>query len=192
MSEENNPKLKKRDKPAFLLVLLVLSGLSLGGGFFGVVSTIISGPSTDDELNAVRVESAKALSESRKDLKDSEGEKAFEVVENMSNFFIERNEYIQKQVFWPYHLLVFLATGIGIVGVFFMFKLKKIGFHLYIIYCLLDVGIPFILFPGELRSSILIILSLSLSALFVFLYSLNLKHFVDAEPVDGSGFKYNN
>jgi hypothetical protein len=181
MSEENNPQLKKRDKPAFLLVLLVLSGLSLGGGLFNVVSTIVSGPSSNDELNAVRVESAKALSESRKDLKDSEGEKAFEVVENMSNFFIERNEYIQKQVFWPYHLLVFLAIGIGIVGVFFMFKLKKIGFHLYIIYCLLDVGIPFILFPGELRSSILIILSLSLSALFVFLYSLNLKHFVDAE-----------
>lgn len=192
MSEENNPRLKKKDKPAFLLVLLVLTCLSLASSLFGVATNLVKGPASNEELRAKEVEAFKPLIEAKKSIKDDNTQKAYDISENLIRYGVEKNRFIHTQVFWQYHALLLLVIAVGAGALFFMFKLKKLGFHLYIIYCILALGITFVVFPSEFRSNLETYGALFISGLFIFLYGLNLKHFVNQDAPDDSGFEYNN
>ena len=53
----------------------------------------------------------------------------------------------QQHHFWTVMSLNFLASAIGLVGALFMFRGRKLGFHLYIIYCLTSIGSIFLIGP---------------------------------------------
>jgi hypothetical protein len=74
------------------------------------------------------------------------------------------------------NLLQLIAVLIGGAGVFMMLRLKKIGFHLYVIYSLLPVVIMYLLFPTEVIATFVVVSTLVVSAIFCLLYALNLKH----------------
>lgn len=191
MSEENNPRLKKKDKPTFLLVLLVLTSITLVISFFGVVVNLVSGPASEEKLIAKEVEAYKPLLEAKKAIKDANTQKAYDISENLIQYGVEKNKFIHTQVFWKYHFLLLLVVAVGAIAVYFMFKMRKIGFHFYIIYCILASAITFIVFPSALRSDWETYPALLMSGLFIFLYGLNLKHFDKNEEIDDQ-FTYNN
>jgi hypothetical protein len=74
----------------------------------------------------------------------------------------------------PYEFFVisFFLYAFSVVGAIFMWNLRKLGFHIYTIAQLSYLVIPYLYFGGEGSS----ILSVFLTALFVYLYARNLPY----------------
>jgi asparagine N-glycosylation enzyme membrane subunit Stt3 len=70
---------------------------------------------------------------------------------------------------WAYVIVGFLCTLVGLFGVIKMWKLQKVGFYLYVATSVISLvmGIVYSGFG---------MFSLILTALFIVLYGLNLKH----------------
>jgi hypothetical protein len=188
MSENYNPIQEKKKKPTFLLVLLVLTGLSLLSTFFSGVVPIISGPMNAEELAQEELDMAKTISEAKKMFSDEDLQEQVEVATKAA---FEKIRFVHTRVFWPYHLLLVLVFSLGAFAVYFMFHLKKTGFHLYIIYCIAAVGMNYLVFPQTLIETTEILGSFIVSGVFVFLYGLNLKHFDQPEDKE-EGYNYMN
>ncbi|NOQ75190.1 MAG: hypothetical protein GQ574_24465 [Crocinitomix sp.] len=82
---------------------------------------------------------------------------------------------ISSENFTAMVVINFVALIIGLIGVFMMFQLRKLGFHLYIIYSLISVGYWVYYFHGLTFGTILITISVVFSMLFVILYGTQLK-----------------
>jgi len=188
MSENYNPTQEKKKKPTFLLVLLVLTSLSLISTFFSGVIPLFSGPMNSEELQQEELKMAKTISETKKLFSDEDLQTQ---LEESTKIAFEKIRFIHTHVFLPYHLLLALVFIVGGVAIYFMFHLKKLGFHLSIIYCILAVGMNYLVFPLSMIESMEIYGALFISGLFVFLYGLNLKHF-EANIQDADEFTYMN
>ena len=70
-----------------------------------------------------------------------------------------------------YYLLLVLVAVLAIVGAIYMLKLKKLGFHFYIISQILVLALPMIFISVKSFS----FGGFAISALFVYLYSKHLK-----------------
>jgi hypothetical protein len=187
MSENYSPTQEKKKKPTFLIVLLVLTGLSLVSTFFSGVLPMASGPMNSDELEQKELEMAKTISTTKKLFSDKEIQDQVEVA---SKAAFEKIRFIHTRVFWSYHLLLLLVFTLGALGVYFMFHLKKTGFHLYIIYCIAAVGMNYLIFPYAMIETTEIIGSFVVSGIFVLLYGMNLKHFEQDDAGD-QRYEYN-
>ena len=159
----------QRKRPVLLTVLIILSGINIAGSFLGVINSFMSGPLSEEALDY--------------ELKDIYGLvadlKASGVGEQFSRIFetmIDKAIYINNEAFFITNLSTLIAIIIGAFGLFLMFKLKKMGFHFYIVYSLLPIVTIYLITPLELISTLLIILSVMISALFALLYGMNLKH----------------
>jgi hypothetical protein len=73
-----------------------------------------------------------------------------------------------------------------------MFRLKKTGFHLYIIYCLISAAQVYLVFPKELIVTSEFVTGFLVSGVFVLLYAMNLKHFNENDEVRNNDFEYSN
>ncbi len=188
MSETSNSAVQKKKKPVFLIVLLVLTGISLVSTFFSGVIPLVSGPMTTEELLQEEVKMAKTLGEAKKLLKSEEMSKQ---IEEASKLAFTKLRFVHTNVFWRYHLLFLLVFTTGAAAVYFMFNLKKLGYHLYIIYCILAIGMNYLCFPSDMIVSSEIYGALFISGLFILLYGLNLKHFNENDQPENQ-FTYTN
>jgi hypothetical protein len=68
-----------------------------------------------------------------------------------------------------------LTIVVGFFGVLSMWRGSKLGFHLYIIYSLIGTAHVYIFVSPSIVPSLMIYTNLGLSAIFVFMYSRNLK-----------------
>lgn len=161
--EDEKPK-----RPNFLVVLAVLSYVSIGIGTLATVYSLISGPSSQEQLEQEEAQ----LYESIQVMKETGMENLVEMFETSA----QQALYINNEVFYSFNILTLLSLIIGFMGVYLMMKLKKVGFHLYVAYSLLPIIIIYALIPMELTIGATIITSVVLSALFCILYGLNLKH----------------
>ena len=161
---DNSPE--KEPRPSFLTVLCVLSyisiGLALSSGFMG----LISGPMSEDLVLQQKLEWAKMADELR-----SVGADGFvAIIEQFQRMLdsLNANHYGNT-------IVTILVRLIGIVGVIFMWQGKKNGFHIYIIYSILAViQMYFFVSPADIPT-VMVVVNLVISGLFVFLYSRNLK-----------------
>lgn len=161
---DNSPE--KEPRPSFLTVLCVLSyisiGLALSSGFMG----LISGPMSEDLVLQQKLEWAKMADELR-----SVGADGFvAIIEQFQRMLdsLNANHYGNT-------IVTILVRLIGIVGVIFMWQGKKNGFHIYIIYSILAViQMYFFVSPVDIPT-VMVVVNLVISGLFVFLYSRNLK-----------------
>lgn len=158
---------EKTKRPTFLVVLVVLSMISLVLTFFSSLLNLMSGPMQEEVLEtftATQYESIAVL----RDL-GSDG---------MANFLeqiIQMSVYQNNEIFVSSNGVSFIASILGIIGVMMMYRLRKLGFHLYVIYSLSPFVIYYLLFPISLIPTVMVIGSFIISLIFVLLYARFLK-----------------
>ncbi|MEO9257573.1 MAG: hypothetical protein ABI207_04275 [Crocinitomicaceae bacterium] len=165
--DNENTENRVTKPPTFLIVLAVLSFLYMSSGLFASATALFTGPVSQSEMEQIEVGLSNSVNEMNK-----MGQPAFA---GMFETVIKKMHYTNEYVFYKQNALALLVALIGITGIVFMLKLKKMGFHIYIIYCLATVGIMYVVYPINLILNIEVYVSLFFSALFIFLYSRNLK-----------------
>ncbi|HZH86990.1 MAG TPA: hypothetical protein VFD77_06720 [Brumimicrobium sp.] len=160
---------QQRKRPAFLIVLIVLSGIYIAISLFGVTRSLMSGPLSEEVLE----EELSVLYASAAELQSNgAGEQLGQMIETV----IQNAVYINNEAFYSTNILTLLTLIVGIASLFLMFNLKKIGFHIYIAYSLLPIITMYIITPMELILTFSIVISVIMAAVFALLYGLNLKH----------------
>jgi hypothetical protein len=178
MSENYTNKLEKKKTPVFLIVLIILSALYILISIFSTGMLMMNGPKSEETFLMQEVEIARATTEMQSAGADAN---LTEMIGNMSATGLAQEKHVHQNVFWSYHGLLFLASVIGAISLYFMYHLKKLGFHLYIVYTLLTILVSIALIPSEIRLQWAENINIGLSILFVGLYALNLKHFGSPE-----------
>lgn len=157
---------ERPSRPGFLTVLCVLSFISIGLGLVSGLINLLSGPMDEEQMLASKVEMTASLNELKSTGMDSMSELMMQI-QAMSEQ-INQNFYLAS-------ILTLLTLVIGLVGVLNMWKGVKKGFHFYIVYCLLSIGAMYVYVSPENIPSVVVIFNLLISALFIFMYSRNLK-----------------
>ncbi len=83
--------------------------------------------------------------------------------------------YISRDNFSTMMIINFVALIIGLIGVFLMFQLRKIGFYMYIGYSIISIAYWLYYFNGMTFGWIIISTTAIFSALFIILYGTQLK-----------------
>ncbi|WP_430403583.1 hypothetical protein [Fluviicola sp.] len=158
---EKNPK-----RPVLLTVLCILSFISTGGTLLVTLPSMLMGQPSPEKIENDYNVSVQAAD----DMRDRQMTFMADMIEQAA----EVTAY-QQHHFWTVMSLNLLASAIGLVGALFMFRGRKLGFHLYIIYCLTSIGSIFLTAPSHMVSMASVIIALVFSGLFIFLYSRSLK-----------------
>jgi len=154
------------ERPGFLTVLCVLSFISLGGSIVSTLLSFVSGRQSDEEMLDAKV----ALVKSTSELKSLGMDSFVEMMEQLQRMADQVNEN-----FYLALIITFIALAIGLFGVIKMWQGFKLGFHLYIGYCLLTIAGMYLYVSPANIPTMLIIWNLLISGLFIFMYSRNLK-----------------
>lgn len=163
VEQEREPSQKR---PVLLTVLAVLSFIVIGYGMLGLLASMLSGPPSPEQID----EGYQQIIQSVSDLRDQNAVAVADFFEQFANMILYEQEH-----FFPIMLLNAVTVITGFIGVLFMLRGRRLGFHFYIIYNLLSIGGVYLIVPFEMVPNLILIASLILSGLFVFLYSLNLK-----------------
>ena len=169
--DEENVQDEAPKRPNFLVFLLVLTSISVILLLYGSISAVFQGPKSAEYMEEIIAEQNEQLAE-LKNLMGKDDGALIEAVESSVNLTIHTND----EVFYSFHLLSILQSLLGIAAIVFMFKLRKIGFHLYVGYCILPIIVIYALFPAAYISNFMILGTVLISGLFCLLYGLNLKH----------------
>jgi hypothetical protein len=161
-------KSERKRPPIFVVVLVILSLLYISSGLYSAIAGLVSGPFSQEQMEQIEITFASSINEMK-----SMGQEGFA---GMMQTLVERIHYANDVVFYKQNAWLLIVFLIGLAGVVQMLRLKKTGFHLYIIYSLLTVAVLYIVFPTKLILTIEVVWSLLLSSIFCLLYSLNLKH----------------
>lgn len=159
---------QQEKRPVFLTVLCVLSFITIGFVLMSSILALMNGPVSNEMLEESLLDMYGMLS-----FYEEQG------VAFMVDFIqttIDASFYLNNETFYLNQTLGFISLIVGLVGVVYMFKRRKIGYHFYIIYSILPVITLYLVLPKELISTVFIIASLLLSGIFCLLYGLNLKH----------------
>jgi len=158
--EENKPR------PGFLTVLCVLSFVSIGFGILMGLVNLAMGPSSAEQMLDAQVQMADAINQVESSGMTSLSS-LFEKLQRMSED-VNDNFYLAGTL----NLIIVLG---GLYGVIKMFRGFRLGFHIYIIYCLVSIAAVYLyVSPANIPSG-MIIINVFLSGLFIFMYSRNLK-----------------
>jgi len=161
--ENQNESIKR---PTFLVVLSVFSLISISSGLLTSILGLISGPMEDyqvDEIIGQNMAGVTQLQEMGEVYWSDITLKILNLVKYTNeNFYLDR-------------LINLGAYAIGLSGVIFMLKGKKLGFHLYIVYNLIALISNYASAPASEIPSFYFILFGIISSVFIFMYSRNLK-----------------
>lgn len=157
---------QRKKRPVLLTVLCILSFITVGFGVLGVLFTLIGGEPSPEKIQAAYNELVQMASEMR--------DKQLTTVADMLEQAADLTVY-QQHRYWSVLGINALTMITGFVGVLFMFRGKRLGFHLYIIYNLISIGGTFLIVPSHMVPMVSVIMNLIISGLFIFLYALNLK-----------------
>jgi hypothetical protein len=154
----------KTNRPTALIVFGILSWISLGIGLIGVVSNALTGAPTDEDIRQQEIEMLSQLTP------EMVAESGWVVTETID--FLK----ITQDKFGILTAVTFIQVVVGLIAVIMMFKLRKIGFHLYIVYSLITLGYWILFFGHNTLGFIMAVISGVVSAIFVLLYASQLKH----------------
>ncbi|TNF48718.1 MAG: hypothetical protein EP305_04645 [Bacteroidetes bacterium] len=171
MMEMNDQNILERpERPSFLKVLCILSWIYTGLSFIVTLGAFFQGPLNEEEMTYQKVELAKSTSEMR-DMGMNSLADTFDQVQRMSE---TTNDH-----FYISSIITLLVIIIGILGVYFMWAGRKMGFHMYIVYNLLTIGQLYIFISPSDIPTFAVVWNLLFSAVFIFMYSRNLKWMTD-------------
>jgi hypothetical protein len=161
----DSPELPNPPRPVLLWVLCILTFINTGFSLLSLTGSVLNGPLTEEQLDKQRVEFAETADEMR-----SAGLYGFADMMDQ----LQRMSESVNQHFYANVSVSFLVLCLGIVGAVFMFVGKKSGFHLYIAYSLLAILQMYFFTSVANIPTVLVVMSLIFSALFIFLYAKNL------------------
>lgn len=153
-------------RPQFLTVLCILTFISTGMDILSGFPKLLGGPMSAADMNEEKVEMLKSIDQLRELNMESFAvmiEKLIRMMEGLNAHF-----YASTAV-----ALVVLMAGLS--AAILMWTGRKIGFHVYIGYSLVSAMQVYLFVSPSDIPSIVVILNLLVSGLFVFLYSRNLK-----------------
>ncbi len=88
---------------------------------------------------------------------------------------MEKQRIINEK-FYLNSLINTVVYSLGLLGAIFMWKQRKLGFHLYVIYSLLAMSAVYIIVPISLVLQAEIIQSAIITSVWIGLYAINIKH----------------
>jgi ABC-type proline/glycine betaine transport system permease subunit len=153
-------------RPVFLLVLCILSFVWIGLGVVQGGIGLVHGPDSQEQVERA----TKDLDKEVKKLEDQGITEWTPTFEKMKNMVVVMNNNFYTAV-----SLAFLIYIIGTAAVVLMFRGRKLGFHLYVIYSLLSICDYYFFISPAMVPTVVIVLSAIAGALFIGLYALNLK-----------------
>lgn len=157
---------EQKQFPRGLKIVAILSLVSVGFSLISEFFQFFKGKLTSEELLDEKVKLLQVA-------KNFSGETADVMKESAETLF--QINTILNESFNSYHIVSTLILLIGLAGVVFMLKLNKVGFHLYIVYCLLSIINLYLFLPAHFVSMNSLFIALGTSGLFIWLYSRNLK-----------------
>lgn len=167
--DANKPEPKQNiNKPVLLVILLVLSSIYVFFGLISSVKSVVSGPLTEEQLEEGFLPIYTLIS------KAEEQGSSGDLVE-MLNLVVANSTYINNNAFMTSAFLSLLTYLLGALAIFFMFNMRKIGFHIYVLYSLMPVAAMYIVTPSHLIPNIYLIYYMAVAIFFALLYGLNLK-----------------
>lgn len=173
MKEFDNDIQEPIKRPIFLVFLLVLSGISVGMSLIGSIQSLSVGPDNQEAFELKMAQMSESMSELKKVNLDAN---TLDRINKFSRQAMSMAEITNFEVFYSNVFFQLIISLVGGFSIFLMFRLKKLGFHLYVVYSLLPILAMYILFPFEIIPNVIVIGSLLFSGLFCLLYGLNLKH----------------
>jgi hypothetical protein len=151
---EENTVLEKKKLPAFLKILCILSFVGIGVYLVTYIFGYIY---------------VKTLIEDSRLLNEAFGEGSDVSITLKDSEPLMKNGIL-------YNILSMVGCIICLVGVIMMWKLKKVGFYIYIVGEIAPMALPFILLGGfGALSGFSLVLGI-IPIIFIALYALNLKH----------------
>ena len=159
---------EKPKRPNFLVALVVLSAVSMLMNLYASIEGLSTGAPSEVERETYEATQYENINE----LKDQGLDGMAEVLEEVLIMTLYQNKEVYNSFYW----FTLLYTLLGVAAIVLMFQLRKIGFHLYVVYSLAPILVTYILIPVALIPSFIIIGTLLISLLFCVLYGLNLKH----------------
>lgn len=156
---------ENQERPNLLLVLAILSFVSIGFAILGNLWSITGGPMTEAEL----IEQSVEMAQSKTQMRDAGMYSFVTFFDKLEGMIIDTNEH-----FYFSKMIAFITDFIGLFGVIFMLRRRKLGFHLYIVYSLLALGGMYLYVSPENVHISLPIVSIIFTGIFVYLYSRTL------------------
>lgn len=160
------PKYSDEGKmPVFLKVLLILTSITVGFGILAALVGFAKGPNSQEDIDSIMAPNLALINNMRNEgytLGLDELEKITRQVDH-----INQNFYLNQS-------LSLVAYTFGLAGILMMFKQRKIGFHLYIIYNLIAFSTVYFVVPIAEISTVGQIVNFIICGVFIFLYSRNL------------------
>ena len=150
-------------RPNGLTALCILSWVWMAFSLLSVVTELNTGRLTEADIREQKI----VILESQTP----------ETIEMMPWVVVESIEmlYISRDNFSTMMIINFVALIIGLIGVFLMFQLRKIGFYMYIGYSIISIAYWLYYFNGMTFGWIIISTTAIFSALFIILYGTQLK-----------------
>lgn len=152
-------------RPVFLTVLCILTFVTSGFSFIGLLFNGIKGPMSANELELSQSGMQEMIDQLRSDNMDGMAD----MMEKISAMTAYTNE-----AFYTIFMLNILTFLLGLFGAILMWQGRKLGFHLYIIYNIIAILTVYAVVPVNEVPSFITILNVIISAVFIFMYSRNL------------------
>lgn len=166
MNEWNSDvEIQNTERPKRLLVLCILSWVYLGISIISGLVDLFFGPVSDEKMREYKVDTLSAVNE----FKDLGLDWLADNMEKIGYL----TEVFNKNHF-AVNALTLLFVFVGLAGTLLMYRGRKLGFHLYIVYNLLAISHVYIFLGPADVPSMLTVWSIAISGLFVYLYSRHL------------------
>ncbi|MCB9222879.1 MAG: hypothetical protein H6582_01775 [Crocinitomicaceae bacterium] len=159
--DENLSMKEKRGKT--LPVLVVLSFIYIAFSFGSILIQMVNGPMSDEEIEQQEYEMLQAYNDETPAFAKKVMEESIEMLEKT------------QESFWLMNGLSVVTFVVGFFAVYLMFKLKKVGYYMYIAYSLIPLIMSFALFSGYTIALLGIAFGAAISILFIILYGVQLK-----------------
>jgi hypothetical protein len=159
-----DPKQQMKDKRGKTLpVLCVLSYISIGYTTVTALMSFVRGPLTVTELDEAKLAALSGI---------EDGTPQF-----LIDFIMDSLDYalIANEKMSMINTTSLLVSLVGFFGVYMMFKLKKSGYYMYILYSILPIVLQLTIFPGNMLAKGIAFFIGLFSVLFVILYGVQLK-----------------
>lgn len=162
LDQTGTPEAKR---PTFLKVLCILSFISIGFSTLSTVGSLIGGPEDEETM----IEQKAAMMESTAELRETGMNALADIMDQIQRMSESLNDH-----FYAMTVTSLMIVIIGFIGVLFMWKGRRLGFHLYIVYNLIGLGNLYLFVSPADVPTFAVIWSLLLSTIFILMYSRNL------------------
>lgn len=151
-------------RPTTLKVLLILSAISLAFQLIIQVMNTINGPLNEEQMREQKIEMMAGFTEESAELMQGTITEMLALAD------------IGNENFYLISAISLMTIAIGLASLWLMFQMRRIGFHLYVIYSLIPIADTIYFFGGMQITTMLIVLFAIVGGVFSILYGMQLKH----------------